>query len=620
MQSHMTSPPGEPHVRNWLSVAACAAAALIISLPMLIRCTPAGRGWKCESIAERNSQTDDTRQFVMMWEVSRVSIEDFGELPSWNPYHCGGVIHYLDPQAPFPGPLFFLLYFWVPAVVGIKLWNIAHLVAGALGARKLAKDRGANAPEQLLAATLVVGSGAVAQHMGGGQLWFTPFLLMPWVWWAWERALRDARWAILLAALFALAALEGGVYPVPLMFAALAFDALGRLWRAEERRGLAKAALVFAVLFPLLGAIKLVPVMYFLSGNPRLTPVDDRMTPGEILLAWITRDHARAVAGHIYVWPEYDAYVGLVPVVLLAAAVVIAVARRDRRELPMRQVFVLAALLWCALGDVSPLSLFSALHHLPIFRSLRVPSRFLYPATVVGTMLIVSLLILVRRWATARLEAPWKARAFAGAELLVAVLVLTDLSLATQAKLQQGGDVRLTRRPASADFHLVANANYTEVPDFPIRGIGTMECYGGFDWSVSRALWTGRPIERLEPPDAGSLARVRWSPSSISLHAALTRPATLVVDQNFDPGWRSNLGVPVSRDGLLALPLPAGDHEVRLDHRPQGFWMGALLSLLGVVLSVYALTRRAARPPGPPSPPAAPEATPRTARPAPEAT
>src|SRR6267142_787884 len=494
MQSHMTSPPGEPHVRNWLSVAACAAAALIISLPMLIRCTPAARGWICESIAERNSQTDDTRQFVMMWEVSRVSIEDFGELPSLIPYHCGGVIHYLDPQAPFPGPLFFLLYFWVPAVVGIKLWNIAHLVAGALGARKLAKDRGANAPEQLLAATLVVGSGSVAQHMGGGQLWFTPFLLMPWVWWAWERALRDARWAILLAALFA-------------------FDALGRLWRAEERRGLAKAALVFAVLFPLLGAIKLVPVMYFLSGNPRLTPVDDRMTPGEILLAWITRDH------------------------------------------------VLAALLWCALGDVSPLSLFSALHHLPIFRSLRVPSRFLYPATVVGTMLIVSLLILVRRWATAR----------------------------------------------------------PEVPDFPIRGIGTMECYGGFDWSVSRALWTGRPIERLEPPDAGSLARVRWSPSSISLHAALTRPATLVVDQNFDPGWRSNLGVPVSRDGLLALPLPAGDHEVRLDHRPQGFWMGALLSLLGVVLSVYALTRRAARPPGPPSPPAAPEATPRTARPAPEA-
>ena len=579
----MNPPRDPPQVRGWLSIAACTAAALIISLPMLIRCSPPGGGFRCESIAARNSQTDDTRQFVMMWEVSRVSMEDFDQLPSWNPYHCGGVVHYLDPQVPFPGPLFFLLYFWVPAVVGIKLWNIVHLIAGALGARKLAKDHGANGPEQLLAATLVVGCGAVAQHMGGGQLWFTPFLLMPWVLWSWERALLDARWAILVAALFALAALEGGVYPVPLMFVALALDALARLFRREDRRGLLKAAGTFAVLFPLLAAIKLVPVLFFLAGNPRLMPVDDRMTPGEILSTWITRDHARAVAGHIYVWPEYDAYVGVVPVLLLAAAVALALARRDTRELPMRlRAFVMAALLWFALGGVSHLSLFSALHHLPIFRSLRVPSRFLYPATVVGTVLIVGLLITARRWIAARFG---KERFFARAELLLAILVLTDLSLATQPKLQQGGDVRLPRRPASADFRLVPNLNYAEVPDFPIRGIGTTECYGGFDWTVSSALWTGRPAQRLEPPEAGTVSRVRWSPSSISVHAVLTRAATLLVDQNFDPGWRSNLGAPVPHDGLLALSLPAGDHQVRLDHRPQGFWLGAVLSLAGLLLS-----------------------------------
>ena len=27
---------------------------------------------------------------------------DFHQLPSWNPYHCGGLVLYQDPQAPFP--------------------------------------------------------------------------------------------------------------------------------------------------------------------------------------------------------------------------------------------------------------------------------------------------------------------------------------------------------------------------------------------------------------------------------------------------------------------------------------------------------------------------------------
>src|SRR5437868_5570498 len=130
-----------PLLRNALSLAAPVAVAVVFALPMLAICRPTGNGWSCESTLGRSSETDDTRQFLMMWEVSRVSLQDFGELPSWNPYHCGGVVHYLDPQVPFPGPLFFLLFFWVPAVAGIKIWNLLHLVAGALGARKLVLDR-----------------------------------------------------------------------------------------------------------------------------------------------------------------------------------------------------------------------------------------------------------------------------------------------------------------------------------------------------------------------------------------------------------------------------------------------------------------------------------------------
>ncbi len=142
---------------------------------------------------------------------------------------------------------------------------------------------------------------------------------------------------------------------------------------------------------------------------------------------------------------------------------------------------------------------------------------------------------------------------------------------------------------ASPDFHLVANASYAQLPDFPIRGIGTTECYGGFDWPVSRALWTAGPQQRLEPAAAGTVERLRWTPSSITFHVVLSRPGTLVVDQNFDRGWHATDGTLVLRDGLLALELAAGDRQLRLYHRPQGFWLGLSLSIFGLLLSGVAV-------------------------------
>jgi len=90
------------------------------------------------------------------------------------------------------------------------------------------------------------------------------------------------------------------------------------------------------------------------------------------------------------------------------------------------------------------------------------------------------------------------------------------------------------------------------------------------------------------------VARLRWTPNSIAFRAELTRPATLLVDQNFDPGWRASEGLPISREGLLALPLAAGGRTLTLRHRPDGFAAGFLLTLVGIGLS--AVTVRALAP------------------------
>src|SRR5438105_3351668 len=553
-----------------LPILACVAVVLAFALPSIVRCGPDGCRW----VIDRPSDTDDARQFLLMWEVSRVSLRAFGQLPSWNPYHCGGVVHYLDPQVPFPGPLFFLLFLFVPAVAAIKLWNVAHLVAGALGARALAKDSGADPPSQVLAAVLMVAPGGVAEHLGGGQLWYSPFLLLPWALWAHRRAIRDARYAVLTAAIFALMVLEGGVYPVPLGLCAIAFDSLLRLGDPLDRRGLAVSVPIFAVLFPLLASVKLVPVLLFLRRIPRFVPLDDRMGLGEVFQAFTTRQHARTFPPHIYVWPEYDAYIGIAALALAAAGAALALVRRDRER---RLVLLLFGLLiFCALGNVPGFSLFGLLHELPVFRSLRVPSRFFYPATVFLALLAASALTEVGRRSRLRLL-----------QIAIVALVAADVISANGPRLQQGAGPSLPLAPASRSFHLDARADYRQLPFFPLRGIGSPICYGGFDWPVPGALWFGDvPQQRVDPPGAGQASLVRWSPSELRFRTSLAAPARLIVDQDFDQGWSASEGTPRPDAGLLALDVAAGEREVVFTHRPEGFVPGLALTLAGIALSV----------------------------------
>jgi hypothetical protein len=52
------------------------------------------------------------------------------------------------------------------------------------------------------------------------------------------------------------------------------------------------------------------------------------------------------------------------------------------------------------------------------------------------------------------------------------------------------------------------------------------------------------------------------------LHADVSRPARVLVNQNWAPGWHSSVGKVVSHEGLLAVDLPAGANDVELKFLP----------------------------------------------------
>jgi hypothetical protein len=309
-------------------------------------------------------------------------------------------------------------------------------------------------------------------------------------------------------------------------------------------------------------------------------PLDDQMSLAELVQAFTTRAHPRAFPPHPYVWPEYDDYVGLVPLVVAAAGAFVAWRARERRI----DLLLFGLLVWCAMGNVPGLSLFGLLHQLPIFQSLRVPSRFLYPATVLLALLCVHALSTLR---TSRLLRP---SVFLALEIALVAGVALDLATANGPRLQQGRGPAVPLLPASSAFHEEAAADYRQLPFFPQRAIGTPLCYGGFDWPVSRALWFGpSPQQRIEPAEAGSVELLRWSPSELRLRVSLRDPGALVINQNWDTGWSSTEGAPQPLAGLLAVRLDRGDRDVVLRHRPVGSGAGLLLTLGGIGLSLLAL-------------------------------
>jgi hypothetical protein len=85
---------------------------------------------------------------------------------------------------------------------------------------------------------------------------------------------------------------------------------------------------------------------------------------------------------------------------------------------------------------------------------------------------------------------------------------------------------------------------------------------------------------------AGTAAIAAFSFDRIDVDVRAPRGATLVVNQNFDRRWRSDLDV---RDfeGVLAVPLPPGKRRARLEYRPASLRWGAAISAaaaLGLVL------------------------------------
>ena len=78
-----------------------------------------------------------------------------------------------------------------------------------------------------------------------------------------------------------------------------------------------------------------------------------------------------------------------------------------------------------------------------------------------------------------------------------------------------------------------------------------------------------------------------FSPNTIVAEVNIFKPDTLIINQNYDKSWRSNIDKPINYNGLLALNLEkSGEYAVKFIYVPLSFYLGLNVSLIALIFII----------------------------------
>jgi hypothetical protein len=341
-----------------------------------------------------------------------------------------------------------------------------------------------------------------------------------------------------------------------------------------------------------LASVKIVPVLDLLADRPRVIGTeDDRIGLSTLAAIFLDRrtdiwvDAAKDGPLRYRWWGEYGAYLGPVGIALLVAAVARHL-RSQRKWLILMVLFVLVMM-----GTWGPWSPWELLKRLPIYNSLRVPTRYAMLVTLCAAIAGAAVLDRLGPWLRER----GRARLAAVLPALLLAATAADLWTYGVRVLSTVGheEVRpVDVRPAFRQ----EPGNAGEMERYVRANAGTVSCYEAGWIAPAKGIRTNRPSEAW-PLESGTMdvATAAWSPNRIDLDVDVRVAGPLVVNVNHDRWWTASAGEVGVRDGVLAVDLPAGRHALTLSYEPLPFWIGLALSGVAVAVAVALVAGRARR-------------------------
>jgi hypothetical protein len=458
-----------------------------------------------------------------------------------------------------------------------------------------------------------------------GRGWHFQYAWMAWAFYFFDRAIDDtapsnarrARDVVLASVCLAMIVYMGGIYPLPHTAVALGIYSVSLAVSHRSARPLLTLGAVGA-LGAALACPKLLPIAVNLGRFPRLIESSEVFDPGSLVQALTEPAHQDdpwwrqgIVEGQ---WHEWGMYVGWWVLLVLVVGSLLANGVREKAML-----WAGSAMTLLALGNFHKYAPWTLLHELSIFRSQHVPSRWLYPAMLPFACATASTADRLLRRFVLRINTR-----FVVEVALVAVVgwLAFDMEEVARGSLKKMFTIAPPVTPEStAPFvtrqHVPAALDYEPTAWFPpslqniYANFGTIDCDTAAGLVVGGARTDNRRLpglgargqgdpeyhgEAFVAEGTGTAEMVDWTPNAMVVHVRGATPGEhLVLNQNWDAGWRADGHGALNWNDAVAVTLDSNEQTVSFRYVPRMFWVGVVVALLsgGLAIGVLEGLRRA---------------------------
>lgn len=543
----------------------------------------------------------DWDQHLFYYGAVLKSVVEYGQMPFWNPWYCGGNVLWQNPQIALLSPVYpltalmpmalamkvnILLHYWIGFI------GMHHLLTRAIGLR--------SRPMVFFLATLFTASGAPAIHFMAGHSVFLPAFYLPWVLYFFFRSLQTGTWhgALLGGVAIALMVYNGGTHILPMAIAAVAMlaavaAAMRRQWRPLVV-GTACCAAGLAYSAP-----KLVPVVSFVTSTEfwdtrPATGHPDRVTLEMAKGIYLDADQKtrKRLPDQRHGWHEYGNYIGPFGALLIVAGVTwsFAVRRAPHYWLGLSLGVTTVVFFVWSLGEFSPLAPAMLATRLPLFSSFRIPSRYTIAFVLCGAA--------TAGWAlrAAGLDAiaSPRTRALVAVICIVASGHLIARNRVLLANVFSQPPLTANFKPLAGPRQLVtdseSNAYAPGSPMFTslMNDQSFYYCYESLQ--LKHSANAADPL--VIPEGSATITETTFSPNRIQFTVfGGSEPSRVSLNQNYAPGWTSTAGLvtqpPERMQGVTLAPGQTG--RFSFVFVPEGLWGGTAILLIAAAASARLL-------------------------------
>lgn len=521
------------------------------------------------------------------FSVGYLSLFEYGQFPLWNPFYCGGVSYIASPDNPFFSISTLFIISLRNVFVGLKWGVVFHVFIGLLGFQTVSRHLKNGFFSSLTGALIFAFNASIISRIGEGPLdWYSIYYL-PWVFFFFLKSLKDYRFCLASGFVLSVMFYDKGAYT--LVYSGLFLFIYSFFLSVSKRNIKPLFFFLIAVVVSIgLSAPRLFPLVDLLSRFPRLTG------PGRAFISDMTTSlifkNMTPYGGipreiSLGVW-EINIYVGILSLFLALAGVFL----KRNRVLALSML----TLITLSLGNFTSWAPWNLLHSLPVFSTFQISTRLFLVIHFLTGLLVASALNTIEK------HKNYKRHMVA---LVVFCFIFFDLLFYSHFILRQVPrpfDTSEYSYRRTSVFQQIRTDRYDHIK------------YGGWS-SMTEKIWNNVGIidgyYKIPLPrnarafgdgdyrgeyyllrGRGSAQLVLWTPNKMIFDFEVTEKDILVINQNFDLGWRSSKGQSARKtEGLLSFVLKPGMNRIILHYRCRLFDYGLVVFLLTFVVMGFFL-------------------------------